>query len=365
MIAAFATGQLTVALGLWLVGWVAAVVRRVGPRVADVSRDDLAISVLVPLYGRDPGLEENLAAYNGLDVPEAFEVLLGVDDVRDGALPAASLMAETWPARFRVIVGRSAGHVNGKVASLDHLLPHARNGLLWTMDANTRPTNEHLRAQVAEWKAARPRPVLVHAPVVAVGGTGLGAALERVTHAAWNSVGAELARLAREDAVVGKSMLFHRDDLQQVGGFAAFGGARGEDYWLAHAFRRIGTVRYARVATRHALGHVTLGEYVRRQLRWSIDRRRIAPVASWLEPMTHVAGMAMVWGAIGLAPVQLVAVSLGCVFAGDAVLVWLHAGVLRPLDLLVWPLRQVLALVVWARTAFAREVVWRGRTLPA
>ncbi len=352
---------------VYLPSLVSALVRRLGSSGASLTRDELVISALKPMRGLDPSLESNLESFARLDVPDAFEVLLLLDDVRDEALPLAEKMAKRYPKRFRVIVGTSPGMTNPKVASLCHALPFAKNSLIWVTDSNVETSDEHLRAQMLEWKGIQAkgrRPTLIHAPIAAVGGSGLGARLERLQLATYNTVNAETTLAAGIDAVVGKSLFLHRDDLKAVGGLEAFAAASGEDFLMGRAFHQVGVVRSARRTTRQVLGeHLTLADFWKRQARWAKVRHRMTPLAFMLlEPFSYF-GTAFLWMSLGLLPWQVVAGVMGVKMAGDSVLMLAIAGEVRLLDVVVLPLKEAVLLLVWASTFFTREVTWRGRRL--
>src|SRR4051794_9359148 len=61
------------------------------------------ISVLKPLHGAEPGLYENLRSFADQDYPD-FQLLLGVRDGTDTALPIARALIQHRPARNIEIV---------------------------------------------------------------------------------------------------------------------------------------------------------------------------------------------------------------------------------------------------------------------
>ena len=362
-----AAGQLLISMAVYLPSLVAALVRRFGSTRAEVTREDLAITALKPLRGLDPSLEANLESFARLSAADGFEILLVLDDAHDEALPVARRLADRHPQRVKVLIGTTPGVMNPKVASLLYALPHAKNPLLWVTDSNTETSDEHFRAQVAEWKALQVngrQPTLIHAPIAAVGGTGLGARFERLQLATYNSVNAETTLMAGIDAVVGKSLLFHRDDFAAVGGLESFGTAGGEDFLMGRAFHEAGVVRCSRRATRQVLGeHVTGLDFWRRQARWAKVRRGMSQVTfATLEPFTYFA-VPMVWLALGLLPWEAVAGVLALKSIGDSLLLVAMVGEGRLGDLLVMPLKEVVLLTAWASAFFTREVNWRGRRL--
>jgi ceramide glucosyltransferase len=332
-----------------------------------VTRDDLVLTVLRPMRGLDPHLEENLRSYAALDVPPGFEVLLILDTAADEAYPLAQTLEASFPTRFRVILGAAPGIANPKVALMMTGLRHARNKLIWMTDSNTETSDGHLRAQVEAWKAAQRGghvPTLVHAPLVAVGGSGLGAAFERMHLSTYVNLMAETTRLAGIDVVVGKSMLFHQDDLPAVGGLAAFGQASGEDYLMGRAFHRVGRVRLATRPTRQVLGE-DLGwlDFWRRQQRWAVVRKGMNPGAFFgLEPFSYF-GLLWVWLALGLLPWEVVAAVFAVKVLVDAVVQATSTGRLQVGDALLVPFKDLALLTAWASAFFVTEVTWRGRSM--
>lgn len=360
-----AAAHLLVSVVVYLPSLLAALARRLGSPGVTVSRDELAVSALKPLCGVDPCLEQNLESFARLDAADSFEVLLLVDDARDEAWPIAQRMVAKYPRRFRLLVGGTPGIANPKVALLAHALPFAKNSLIWMTDSNTETSDEHLRAQFAEWKAAQAqgrRPTLIHAPIAAVGGSGLGSRFERVHLATYNAVSAETTLVAGIDAVVGKCLFVHRDDLAAVGGLEAFGAASGEDFLMGRAFRKVGTVRSSRRATRQVLApNASALTFWRRQARWAKVRRGMMPVAFIaLEPFTYF-GIAFVWALLGLLPWPVVAAVLAFKLLGDALLLRVMAGEARLADIAVLPLKEAVLLSAWASAFVTREVSWRGR----
>ncbi len=369
LLGALATLHLVVALVIFVPSALAALLRRARrtpPRTASAWRQPVRVTALKPLRGLDPSLEENLESFAALTVADALEVLLLVDAEGDEALSVARRLAHRHPERFRVVVGTDSSCANPKVASLAFGLRHATHEFIWVTDSNVQTSNEHLGSQLDTWCAAQAtgrRPTLIHAPLAAIGGTGLGASFERIHLASYNNPAAEISLLGGVHAVVGKSLLWHRDDLEAVGGLTAFGGASGEDFLMGRAFQRVGTVRSASFATKQVLGPVTATDFFRRQQRWASVRRRMAFfIFLGLEPLTHFA-LAFAWLALGLVRWEFVAAAYATKLVLDAWLVRAFAGSVRLLDVLLVPVKDVVMWAAWVGAFFKADVQWRGRTL--
>src|ERR1700759_2785470 len=91
--------------------------RRQGQPNAALS-DLPAVSMLKPLCGMEPRLEENLASFFQQDYPE-FELIFGVRHSADPALSVVQALCEKYPhARVRIVIAGEPEHPNAKVCSL-------------------------------------------------------------------------------------------------------------------------------------------------------------------------------------------------------------------------------------------------------
>jgi ceramide glucosyltransferase len=341
------------------IGWRARAVRR-GRRPAG-----LPVTALKPIRGLDPALRGNLETFARLTAPEGLEVLLLLDDEGDEALPLCREIAAASP-RFRVCVGTTPGLANPKVASLLFGLQQASHPLIWVTDSNVATSDAHLQATLEAWsheQAAGRVPTLVYGPLTASGGTGLGAACERLHLSTFNNASIQTAKVVGLDVVVGKSLLFHRDDLRPVGGLEAFGMASGEDFAMGVAFRKVGRVACCTIAAEQPLGAVSLSDFFGRQARWATLRRRMDPLAFWmLEPFTHFAWL-WLWAALGLVPWTVVGAIALLRALADRGLLASYAPHLGWREVLLGPGKEVVVLVSWFRACVSSSVTWRGRRL--
>jgi len=337
-----------------------------GRRVASdqLTDADLAITVMKPMSGCDPHLEENLESFARLVAPPDFEVLLCVGKESDAALPIARDFVRRYPQRFRLTIGSAPSFGNAKVAQLISAWPLAKNPLIWVSESNVETSQAFLEALARTWKheneGGRVK-TLVHAPLVGVGGEGVGAALERMHLSSLQNPHHELALLLGMHAVVGKTEFFHRDDLLALGGFQAFGNYLGEDYLMGAAFAKAGVVRCISVPTRNVLGALSVQQWFDRHARWAVMRKTmVGPAFYFLEPQIYL-GWPVVLFLCGLIPGWVLGLLLAVHLFVDGVNYAMQAREApRLTDLLLVPLKEALLFVAWTNAIFSVHVKWRA-----
>ncbi len=327
------------------------------------DENDLAITVMKPMSGLDPHLEENLETFARLQAPASFEVLLCVGIHTDAAAATAKRFVERHPARFRLVVGTDPRLGNEKMAQLAYAWPMVRNPLVWVSDSNVETSQAFMESLVLAWKqvnAVTRTKTLIHAPLVGIGGSGIGACLERMHLSSFQNPNHETSLLAGLHAVVGKTMFFHRDDLDSLGGFEAFGNYLGEDFMLGKAFAKAGVVRCSSLATRNVLGPTSLRTWVSRHSRWAVLRKTMVPAAFYfLEPINGLVWPTALWLA-GLVPLSVWLVALAARIAIDTVNYSLQTREApRLLDVALIPLKELMMLVCWVGAFFTFHVKWR------
>src|SRR5215472_8981732 len=141
---------LTVLLPAWvyLIGSARAVSRFVRRPLPGPS-NPAAVSMLKPLHGNEPNLYENLRSFAEQDSPTG-QIVLGVNDAEDGALPAARALIRDLPGRdIALVVDPRTRGSNRKVANLENMLEAACHDVIVLADSDMRVDRNYLAAVTA------------------------------------------------------------------------------------------------------------------------------------------------------------------------------------------------------------------------
>ena len=329
------------------------------------------VTVLKPLYGDEPLLEQALASFCEQDYPD-YQIVFGVHSPLDPALRVAQHVAARFPARDIAIVVDSATHgANGKVGNLINMLPAAKHDVLLVSDSDVHVRPDYLRRLIAELEqdsaglvttlyaglpARRSMPAL------------LGALQITETFLP----GALMARILGRQDCLGASMMLQRRTLERIGGFRALLDHLADDYILGVLVRRTGlSVHLADSVVATTVPEASLRALLRHELRWSRTIRTLVPYAHLASVAQYPIAFALL--ALAAAPsVWMVALSVG-VWAARAAAAAAVARALRPKlgrlasrpALWLLPLRDVLSLAVVAWSFVGRQVDWRGKAMLA
>ncbi len=251
-----------------------------------LARDDASnktglppISVLKPLYGDEPLLEEALATICRQSYP-TWQVVFGAQDQADAAIRVVERLRARFPdCDMTLVVDPTRHGRNLKVGNLINMLPAARYGVLVIADSDIHVGSDYLASLVES--LCRPRIGLVTTlyaglPAWSNMVARLGAA--QITYGFLP--GALLARaLGRQDCL-GATMCLRRADLDRIGGLRALVDHLADDNLLGRRIRGLGLdVALARTVPLTTVPEVRVGALFRHELRWARTIRALEPVA--------------------------------------------------------------------------------------
>ncbi len=322
------------------------------------------LTVLKPLHGDEPLLEQALASFCAQDYPH-FQVVFGVQSADDTAVAVVERLFARFPnLEMELVVDPTLHGTNRKIANLINMFPSVRHNLLVISDSDMHAPPGYL-ASVAD--------------ALAVPGTGLVTTLYTGLPAARGLVGelgaayitqsfaagALMARgLGRQDCM-GATMALTRETLMRVGGLPALSPFVADDAVLGAKVRALGkTVALAQSVPATTVGERSLAALFRHELRWARTIRAVEPLGYSVSVIQFPAFWALLTfalsgGAVWAAWLWLAAVSWRGVLGhsiergmgGARTPLWLPA------------LRDVLSMAVLLAAYMGGEVAWRGHTL--
>ena len=261
-----------------LAGWLAAV--RFSRRVPGETREAAPITILKPLHGQEPLLAEALTTLCEQDYPADFQIVCGVGDETDTAIPIVHALQAKYPhVDIALIVDSTSHGTNPKVGNLINMLPSARHDILVIADSDVHARRDYLRRMA---DALAPADVGL-ATTLYVGRpafrtiTGL-LGTTQITHGFLP--GALMARaLGRRDCL-GATMCLHRETLSRIGGFDALKDHLADDHVLGRRVRSEGLdVALARTIVATTVPETSIAALWRHELRWARTIRTLEPAA--------------------------------------------------------------------------------------
>jgi ceramide glucosyltransferase len=369
-LAAIATVLTGIGLLQALAGW--ALVVRFAARMTQRATDHPPVSVLKPLYGDEPQLEDALATICEQDYP-AWQVVFGVQSRSDPAIAVVHRLQARFPACDIALVINPAQHgENRKVGNLINMLPVAAHPVLVIADSDIHVQPDYLERLVATLE----QPGTGLATTLYAGlpaGRSLAARLGATQISHGFLPGALLARAIGREDCLGATMCLRRDTLAQIGGFPALVDHLADDNILGRRVQDLGlSVRLADTVPLTTVPETRLRALFRHELRWARTISALAPVPFAASVLQYP----LAWALVGLVASGGALWSLGVFFVAWLVRAAAAAGIdnaLRrrlgepdfsaPVGLL--PFRDLFSVAVMLVSYAGKQVDWRGYRLQA
>jgi ceramide glucosyltransferase len=312
----------------------------------------LPVSILKPLKGGDPGLEENLESFYRLDHPE-YEIVFSFASRDDEAFPVARAVADRHPEvpTSFVFDAREPGR-NPKVSRLLAALTRARHPIVLISDGDVRVDSDYLRRSAAEFDDSTVG--LVSNPFRCEGRGSAGSTIESLHMNGFVLGGtAFVSRALGRPCVVGKSIFLRRSALEWIGGLDSVRDHLAEDFLLGDlmvraGFRVVLSPTFVTVVSRER----TVRSFWDRQVRWARMRRRLAGPAYLAEAFASPIPWAILAAVFGGLPGTALAVAAGGLKVASDLFLLRRSG--------SWPERRSAAAWVAAKDLLAFFVFWAG-----
>ena len=322
------------------------------------------VTLLRPICGEENNLKRCLASSFTLDWPN-YEILFCVAEADDPAAATVRRLIAAHPqVQARLLVGEERLSVNPKMNNLVKGWRSARHDWIVLADSNVLMPADHISRMLSRWDDETG---LVCSPPVGTEPQGLAAMVESVWLNSFQARWQLLADAAGFGFAQGKSMLFNRRLMNDLGGFERLGEEVAEDAAATHLVRSAGlNVRLVADPFEQPLGSRQLSAVWKRQLRWARLRRASFPLFFLPEILTGAAlpTAAMVaLSAAGIVPPLAPLIYMALWYGAENLLArayrWPNGW--RALPAMV--LRDLALPVLFVSAWFGNGFVWRGNAM--
>jgi ceramide glucosyltransferase len=324
------------------------------------------VSILKPLRGSDRHIYECFRSHCLQDYPE-YEIIFGVDDPRDPVIADVERLQKEFPhVAIQLLVCSQRLGPNTKVSNLIQMQQVARHPILLVNDSDIHVPTDYLRRVVECFR--QPKVGLVTSLYRGIAGTTLGSRLEALGISSEFMGGVLVAQQIESGLhfALGSTLAVSWQALADIGGFAGMLDYLADDFELGYRVARAGyEVALADLVVETFLPDYSFGDFLEHQMRWgrsTRDSRRWGYVGLvftfglfWaVLAVVFSRGAPWAWGLLGATFLLRL---LSALAVGRSVLC--DSQVVR--DLWLLPLRELIAVAVWAVSFFGHTVTWRGK----
>jgi ceramide glucosyltransferase len=256
------------------------------------------ISILKPLSGTEAQLSENIETYLNQVYEGKIQVVFGVQDPDDSAIPVITSLMRRYPELdLKLVVNGAAHGSNRKVSNLINMGQVARHALIVLADSDVAVGPNYLRTLAAA--LAQPGAGVVTCLYRGAPNGGFWSRLSAMAvhdHFLPGTILGLALGLARP--CLGATIALSQETLSRIGGFESVANQLADDYAIGDKVLRIGLriVLPAMLVT-HSFEEKSLREVVLHELRWARTIFTIDPVGYVGSGVTH----ALPWSLIGAA----------------------------------------------------------------
>src|SRR5215469_1888903 len=362
-----AAGLLTSTGYLVLVAIAAARFRRERKRAGRNDASFPPVTLLKPVCGMEPGLEEHLTSFFAQQYP-SYEIIFGARHLDDPALDVVRRVSARYPSvPIEIVAVGEPWRANAKVCSLVRMYEYASHDYLIISDSDVSVDPNYV-AEVVQ-PLLDPRNGLVTCLYRGRSTGGVWSKLEALGMSVEMTAGAIVANLLEGmKFALGPTMAIRRDALEAIGGFQPLADFCSDDYILG---REVASIGLQVVMSHHVIDHVVINREfacsVQHQIRWMKSTRcsrRAGHAGTGLTFAMPFGVMALIAG--GVLHHWVLGVGL---FAAACLNRWLLSlvagwGVVRDKQSarLAWlyPLRDLMGFVFWCASYAGRRINWRG-----
>ena len=323
------------------------------------------VTLLKPLHGAEPRLDDNLGAAVRQEYPGPVQTIFGVARTSDPALAAVARLRRDHPGHVIALVVDPARHgSNAKVSNLMNMAAHARHEVIVLADSDMGVPPSHLARVVAELQ--RPG---VGAVTCLYHGRGDAGFWSRFAAAgiSWQFLpGVVVGRaLGLAQPCMGATIALRAETLAAIGGFGSLADTLADDHALGVAVAATGRrLAVPPMLLAHGSAEASPGELARRELRANATVREIEPAGFAGSLITHPLPLALgALAVLGATPAAVATIAVAAVARLAVAIAVDRAAGARTAPLAWLPARDIVSFALFVASFFARSVDWRGARL--
>ncbi|MGI9101988.1 MAG: bacteriohopanetetrol glucosamine biosynthesis glycosyltransferase HpnI [Terriglobales bacterium] len=322
------------------------------------------VSVVKPVCGLEPMLEENLESFFRQDYPQ-FELIFGARTPEDPAFEIIERLRRRYPAvKVRCVYSGEPPWPNPRVYSEHKMIELAAYEIIVIGDSDVRVRPDYLRNIVPP--LCDPRVGLVTCIYRGLPSGGIWSRLEAAGFSVELTSGVLAADLLEGmKFALGPTTATRKDVLEKIGGIRMLADYHSDD---AEIGRLVDAAGYQVVLSHVVIDHITLNRaMLSRQVRWMRSTRYSRPAGHLGNGLTFAMPFAVLGFLAGVLSGQwLPGVAL---LAWGVVNRWLQAfivggAVVHDPELRAYwwyyPLRDLLGFGFWCASFTGRDFMWRG-----
>ncbi|XP_072021633.1 ceramide glucosyltransferase-like [Amphiura filiformis] len=333
----------------------------------NMSKEELpGVSILKPLVGVDPHLQDNLETYFNINYPK-YELLLCVQLEGDPCLQVVELLMTKYPdIDAQLFIG---GNKIGENPKMNNIMPGykaSKYEIVLISDSGIQAYSDILIDMVARMG---PKVGLVQGLPFCTDRKGFPAVLEKVYF------GGALARVYISlsvlgiNCVSGMSNLIRKCVLEEAGGLVEFAKYISEDFYMGEACVKSGySMSLSYFPAMQNAGNPSLQSFRSRMVRWTTVRLATSPATLIFEPLSECLplGFFVSWAGWYLFNVDPV------LFFVCHILQWFFLDYLQLMALqrepitfskfdyaLAWTYREIMFIFYFLEGVFSKSVTWR------
>jgi len=325
------------------------------------------VSVLKPVHGLEPSLEENLESFFRQDFPD-FELIFCARQASDPGLQMAQRLSLKYPeVKVRIFACGEPPWTNAKLFSLEKIWKEAAHELLVISDSDVRVSPDYLREIIKPF--ANPKVGMTTCIYRGLPAGGFWTELEAFGYSVEMTSGVVVANMLEGmKFALGPTMVVRRECVEALGGFGFMADYCADDYILGNRVAESGReVVLSHHVIDHMVFHHSFLASMRHQVRWMRSTRFSRPKGHLGTVLTYampfgalgwIAGLAsghaaLGWGLLAAAFLNRViqSVAAGYYVAGNRKALT-HA--------FLYPIRDLLGAFLWVGSYLSSNVDWRG-----